>query len=564
MRKLKIFIIILAVIIGLAGYWKYRENVYSKEILKLEILGPAEAQLLQEVEYTVKYKNNGNFNLEEVKLVFKCPKNSLECLVAGKEESPEEKKSLRKEFSLSTIYPGEEKIIKFKTRLLGKENETKEAKATISYRPKNLKAIYESSTTFTTQIKPILLNFEFDLPSRAESGRELKFSLNYFSNLDYPLSNIEVKVEYPSGFQFLESNPQALEKTDFEIKSLNRTEGGRIEINGLLTGQAGEQKIFRAVFGIWKEGEFIVLKEAMRGVEIIEPALYISQIINGKPDYFAQIGDLLHYEIYFRNLGREPFENLSLIAKLKGGLFDLSTIKSDSGENAAGDNTIVWDWKKVPELKFLDSGKEGKIEFWVNLKSDEQLKPGENPSVSNEIIFPGQTKKEFLTKINSKLILTQKGYIEDEIFGSPGPLPPRVGEKSYFTIIWQVENFYNRIGNTKVKAVLSPLAELTGKIFPENAPFTFDSNSRELLWQIGDLEPGAEKKIQLAFQIALNLKEEEKFSTLLMTPAEISGEDKWTNQILSTKTLPLYTNFSEVIIGEGIMPYSTSIIDSNE
>ena len=527
----------------------------------MEILGPTETTLLQEIEYAVKYKNNGNFNLEEAKLVFECPKNSLECSVAGKEKSPEEKKSLRKEFSLSTIYPGEEKIIRLKTRLLGKENETKEAKATISYRPKNLKALYDSSTTFTTQIKQVLLNFEFDFPSKAESGREFKFSLNYFSNLDYPLSNIGVKVEYPSEFQFLESKPQSLEKTDFEIKSLNKTEGGRIEINGLLTGNAGEQKIFRAVFGIWKEGEFIVLKEAMRGVEIIEPSLYISQLINGKPDYFAQIGDFLHYEIYFRNLGTKPFENLSLIAKLKGGLFDLSNIKSDSGENTSGDNTIVWDWKKVPELKFLDSGKEGKIEFWVNLKSDEQPGPGENPSVTDEIIFPGQTKKEFLTKINSKLILTQKGYIDDEIFGSPGPLPPRVGEKSYFTVVWQVENFYNKIGNAKVKAVLSPLAELTGKIFPENAALTFDSNSRELLWQIGDLEPGTEKKVQLAFQLALNLKEAERFSTLLMTPAEISGEDKWTNQILSTKTLPLYTNFSEMIIGEGIMPYSTSTGD---
>ncbi|MBU4299448.1 hypothetical protein KJ636_05405 [Patescibacteria group bacterium] len=568
MRRFKIFVIILAVIIGLAGYWKYRENVYSKEVLKLEILGPPETTLLQVAEYAVKYKNNGNFNLEDAKLVFECPKNSLECLVAGKEESPEEKKSLRKEFLLQTIYPGEEKTFSFKTRLLGKENETKEAKATLSYRPKNLKALYSSSTTFTTQIRPVLLNFEFDLPSKAESGRELKFFLNYFSSLDYPLSNIGVKVEYPSEFQFLESKPQALEKTDFEIKSLNKTEGGRIEINGLLTGNAGEQKIFRAVFGIWKEGEFIVLKEAMRGVEIIEPSLYISQLINGKPDYFAQIGDFLHYEIYFRNLGGKPFENLSLIAKLKGGLFDLSTIKSDLGENTSGDNTIVWDWKKVPDLKFLDSGKEGKIEFWVNLKqvfissrnkeSDKEMKPGENLSVTNEIIFPDQTKKEFLTKINSKLILTQKGYIEDEIFGSPGPLPPRVGEKSYFTVIWQVENFYNKIGNAKLKAVLSPLAELTGKIFPENAAFTFDSNSRELLWQIGDLEPGQEKKVQLAFQIALTLKEEEKLATPLMTPAEISGEDKWTNQILSTKTLPLYTNFSEMFIGEGIIPYSTS------
>lgn len=564
MSKLRIFIIIFAILFGVAGYWYYQKNIYSKEILKLEILGPAEAQLLEEVEYAVKYKNNGNFNLEDVKLTFECPKNSLECSALDKKEIAEEKKSLRKEFLLLAIYPGEEKTLRIKTRLLGRENEVKQAKATLSYRPKNLKAVYEAATTFSTQIKKVLLNFEFDLPSKTESGREVKFSLNYFSNLDYPLSDIGIKVEYPSEFQFLESKPKALEKTDLEIKSLNKTEGGRIELKGILQGGIGEQKLFKAIFGIWKEGEFIVLKEAMRGVEIIESSLYISQLINGNPEYVAELGDLLHYEIYFRNLGRNPFERLSIIAKLNGALFDFQTIKSDYGENTPGDNTIIWDWKRIPQLKFLDLGEEGKVEFWVSLKSDVQPRPGENLSVSNEIIFPGQTKKEFLTKVNSKLILSQKGHILDEIFGSQGPLPPKPGQKSYFTIIWEVQNFYNPVGNAKVKTILSPLIELTGKISPQTTAFTFDSNSRELIWQIGDLEPGQEKKVQLAFQIALTLSEEEKEPTLLISQAEISGEDKWTTQILSATSSPLYTSFSEAIIGEGIMPYSTSTIDSNE
>ncbi len=530
----------------------------------MEILGPAEAQLLEEAEYAVKYKNNGNFNLEDAKLVFECPKNSLECLAALEEEPGKEQKSLRREFPLLTIYPGEEKTIRIKTRLLGKEGEILQAKAALSYRPKNLKAVYERSTTFTTQIKKVLLNFEFDLPSKTEAGRELKFSLNYFSNLDYPLTDIGIKVEYPSGFQFVESKPKALGKSDFEVKSLNKTEGGRIEVKGILQGGIGEQKIFRAIFGIWREDEFVVLKEAARGVEITEPSLYISQLINGSPDYVARLGDLLHYEIYFKNLGKNPFDNLSVIAKLQGEPFDFQTIKSDSGENTAGDNTVIWDWKRVPELKFLDSGKEGKVEFWINLKSDEQPLPSEGLIVKNEIIFPGQTKKEFITKVNSKLLIAQKGYIGDNFFNSLGPLPPFPQQKSYFTIVWAVQNLYNPAGNAKVKAVLSPLAELTGKIFPQTTAFTFDSDSRELLWQIGDLEPGQEKKAELAFQVALTIKEEEKGPTSLISEAEISGEDKWTEQLLSGTSPPIYTTFNEAIIGEGIMPYSTSTNDQNE
>ena len=73
MKKITLFIIILALIAGIAGFYYYQKNIYSKEVLKLEILGQEEADLLQEVEYIVKYKNNGNTRLEEPELVLNTP-----------------------------------------------------------------------------------------------------------------------------------------------------------------------------------------------------------------------------------------------------------------------------------------------------------------------------------------------------------------------------------------------------------------------------------------------------------------------------------------------------------
>ena len=63
-NKLILIAIILAVLAGAIGVWYYQKNIYSKETLKLEILGPLTAELGQEIEYTVKYKNNGNVRLE--------------------------------------------------------------------------------------------------------------------------------------------------------------------------------------------------------------------------------------------------------------------------------------------------------------------------------------------------------------------------------------------------------------------------------------------------------------------------------------------------------------------
>ena len=557
MKKITIILFIaLLVILGTIGYWNLR-NSYTKGVLKLEILGPSEATVLQDVKYTVRYKNNGNFNLRDAKLSFECPKNSLECSLLGNEKSSEGKDLLRKEIFLGTIYPGQEKTITFKTRLLGKKGEIKTAQAWIFYRPKNIKATYQVSTTYSLHINNVPLNFEFDLPASIGSGKTLDFCINYFSNLNYPLNDITVKTTYPEGFRFINSQPKAMEQTDFNIQSLNPREGGRIKIRGEIQGEIGEQKVFRAVFGVWKNEKFVPLKEIARGVTIVEPSLYISQLINGSPNYAASLGELLHYEIYFRNIGEKPFEKLSLITRLEGDIFDISSIKTDSGENSPGDRAIIWDWTKVPELKFLNPGEEGRVEFWVKLKDNYQGPPDKPPVFSNEVTFLGKTKKEFINKVNSAISFSQRGYINDPFFNSLGPLPPSSSQKSYFTIVWSGRNSFNALNNVKIRAILAQGVNPTGTTSPATDSFTFDSKSREIIWQIGQLSPY--QSFQLAFQVVFAPKNEsEDEPSLVISPAQISAEDKVTNHTLSATSSAIYTAFSELKeIDQAIIPYST-------
>jgi len=547
MKKFFGFLILLTILAGGLGFYYYHRNLYSREVLKLEILGPEKVKAGEEIEYIVKYKNNGEIRLENPRLVFEYPEYSL----------PIEGENLRVIKELPDIYPGEERSFHFRARLFGKEGEAKKAKATLSYYPKNLKARYESVTTFTTRIESVPITFEFDLPSRAESGREIKFYLNYFSQIDYPLSDLEVKIEYPSGFQYLESDPPALDDTHWEIKLLNKTEGGRIEIKGILSGEVEEQKIFRAMLGMWQGGKFVMLKEIMKGVEIIEPSLYIYQQINGSPQYIPSLGETLHYQIFFKNIGEKPFTNLFLVVQLKGDLFDFQTLRSDSGQCEPGDNSVIWDWRTVPKLRFLDAGEEGEVNFWINLKKNWPYrgKRDENLQIVNKVIFPSQTQKEFVTKVNSRIEVSQEGFVGDEIFGSQGPLPPKVGEKSFFTVIWRVKNFYNPVENLKVSAFLPPEVKLTGKILPEEASLTYDSKSREIVWNIDKLDPGEgiKKPYQLAFQIALTPSEEKEKEVLLISEVKVEGEDKWTGERLFATSSAIYTGDIESekgIVGE--------------
>lgn len=533
MKNIIIFsIIILFLALAGLGFWYWQKNPYSKEALKVEILGPQEANFAEEIEYTVKYKNNGNVRLEEPRLIFEYPESTVvdDSFLRRKEIGPEE---------LGDIYPGEEKTYTFKGRLFGKEGDLKTAKVWVNYQPKNLSARYESESSHTIKIKAIPLTFDFDLPSRVEANKDFEFSINYYSILDYPLSDLTIKAEYPEGFEFIESDPNSLSKNEWDILLLNKAEGGRVDIKGKISAELGERRIFKASLGFWREGEFILLKEITKGVEITEPSISVFQEINGQKNYIASLGDMLHYEIYFRNVGEEPFKDLFLVARLDGKTFNLNSLKASNGNFELGDNTVVWDGKSISKLNFLDQGEEGKVEFWVELKDDWAISnSSEKDVLIKNTVLVSKMKEEFETKVNSKLSLMQEVSNGEQ---------PEAGKETTYTVGWQAKNHLNDVKNVKVKAVLPDNVRLTGEILPEeqSANFTYDSQSREIVWATGDMEAGqgiVGEASSISFKVAIapNSSQKDKQAVLIKS-GRIVGEDIWTARFIEDEFGPLKT-----------------------
>ena len=535
----KIFVIFIILFLVLAGvsFWYWQKNTYSKEDVKVEIIGPESANVGEEVEYIVRIKNNGSVRLEDPRLVFEFPEFSIPL-----DDANILRRTIEKDQFDRMVYPGEEESFEFRAYLFGKEKEIREAKVTFYARPRDIKATYYWTTSHITIIESVPLSFEFDLLSEIEAGKQFEFSLNYFSSIDLPLSDVRIKIDYPSSFRFTESEPKGLSDDEWLVSVLNKAEGGRIIIRGILDGEAGRKKTFRAEIGVAILNKYVPLKEISKRVLLVEPSLYIDQTINGKRDYIANPGDVLRYQINFKNIGDRPFQDLFLVVKLRGDLLDLLSIKAPDGNFAPGDNTIIWDGDKVSSLRFLEPGEKGEVEFWVNLKEDKDLGV-KNPRIESEVRL-GRAKRVFSIKINSKIELVQEAYIDDEIFGSEGPLPPRVNQESVFTVIWGVKNYYNQLKDVKMRAILPENISLTGQIEPQK--LTFDSKTREILWEIGELPSGTgvEEPYQIAFQIRLKPNKDQAggYATLI-NQATFTAIDEWTEQELSKEISPLTTEF---------------------
>ena len=524
-RSWIITIVVFFVIAVAAFVWQ--QNIFSKEVLRLEILAPDEVDMGQEVIYTVKYKNNGNVRLENPILIFEYPGGAV--FLDGD--------SRRVTQQLEDIYPGQERTIEFPVRLFGKKNEVKEAKAQITYTPKNLTGRFSAETTASTVISFVPLNFELDLPSRIESGQEFEFSLNYFSNSEYPLSNMRISIDYPDGFTFKNASPAPVGDSEWSLSLVNRAEGGRITITGSLEGELNEAKIFRARIGSWEDGDFTLFKESVRGVEIAVPQLIISQRVNDEVRFIASSGDTLHYEISFKNVSDKNLENLFLVINLDSRSLDLSTLKATYGTPQQGGKSILWESRDVGRLRFLGRGDEGIVEFWVDVLEEwEQLSSQDKDFSIITTVVLSDIREEFRVLVSAKLAIEQTGRFQDDVFGNQGPLPPQAGTSTTYTITWTASNLYSDVQNVKVKASLAQGVVLSGNIFPQDSSLVYDSVSREVVWDAGDIVAGAGTfgpAASVAFQVSFTPQEFHIGTTPeLISEARITGDDIFTNRLV--------------------------------
>lgn len=535
-KLLLFFLFVVAVAAVFFGWYWWQGTSFSKEVLKLDLTGPDEAAVGEEIEYTVKLKNNGDVRLEQAEISFEYPESAIL-------ESSDQQITTQE---IGVIYPGDEKTFSFKCRLFGKEGDKAEARVLVTYQPKNLQAKYDRKNSLVTTLKEAPLTFEFDMPLRANNGESVDIFVNYFSNIEYPLDNLRMKIEYPTGFSFISSVPKALDGTEWSLPALTQANGGRVEIAGVLEGDEGDKEVFTAQIGVLRDGEFIVIKEASGEIEIAQAPLYISQLINSSQNYTAQAGEILHYEVFFRNIGKKPVQKNFLVVKLNGNYFDLSSIRATDGDNSSGDSSIFWDWKTVSDLSFLDAGEEGKVEFWVKVKDVSDLSSiSANPMLTNNVVIGG-VEKSFEIKLSSAVDFAQKIYYQDDIFGNAGPLPPQVGKTTTYTVLWQIRNSWNDLENVKIKTTLPKNVTVNGEYFPNNAKFTYDSTSREVVWSVGALSKGTNTPITLAFQIEFTPDSSQKGSTaLLIGESEISGDDVFTDEVVKQKALSVNTSLPD-------------------
>lgn len=527
--------------------------------ITIQSRGPIEAGEL--ITVPIIFENTSRTTLKEVELSILLPRGSI--VEEGGFEKPA---SLRLAMKLQDLRPSAEGGTEVVVRMFGREGEEKEIQAILSYRPEKLRARFSSKASKLFLIHRVPLGVAIEAPATVSRGQEIEAIVRYTSTAARPFEELSLRLEYPSGFTFTTGDPKPeLGDTIWSIGTINPAKEGTIRIRGKISGEEGEVKSFRAELGILDRltKEWTSYRDTSMTMKIGVTPLSVSATMNNLREGAIAPGTRVEGVIRYKNNTASDLKNITIRAVLEGGLFNLSSLSVEQGTFDQTSRAIVWAGTAKPELRELASGVEGEARFTVETRDRPviQSESDKNQTIQLQAeILPSLIPEELQgtdlssrdkveLKVKTRVIFSGRSLFRSSPILNSGPLPPKVGERTKYAVLFEARNFTNDLDSAEVSAFIPPNVKWEGNFLPSDARVTFDEASREIRWRVGRLEAGTgviSPALTLAFQISVVPADSDAGKPMMLVgESSIKGKDAFAGEDIIEVLGPLTTELLE-------------------
>lgn len=416
-------------------------------------------------------------------------------------------------------------------------------------------------------IASVPLALSWEMPEELSRGQDVEVGVRYTSNAGIPFENLSLRLEYPPGFTFKSANLKpAVGDNIWEIGDLDPGEEGAITIIGSINGEEGELKAFRGGLGVFNQttSEWRLYTESNKVVKIEISPLSIEGFLRGSRSGTLSPGDLPNFSVRYKNNTEVILRNITVKAFLEGAILEPQSIFiSQGGVLDALSRAIIWSPASIEDLRELAPGDSGEFTFGVQTKSRPVMRSLgdtnlvvrlrsmiEAANVPAELQGVELAKEDILEfKVGSLVLFFAKSLHRSSPIQNTGPLPPKVGEKTTYTIQWELRNFTNNLTNVEIKTSLPPNIKWEGATYPGEARITYDPASGEVRWAIAGVPAGTgvlAPALVAAFQVSLVPAETDIGRRVSLTNESVfSAKDSFTGEEISKKFGGLSTETRE-------------------
>lgn len=473
-------------------------NTISSNNIAMDIIAPTSVSSGEELSIGLSIKNENRTTLEDVTLFIDYPN--------GTESVTEENKPIsHEEVNIGTIENGEIKDHSLRVVLFGEKDSTKDFIFRIEYKVKGSNATFSKEKKYEVLIgsSPIIL--EIDYPKEVNSGQNITMNISVTSNSSVPIKDTLLKIEYPYGFTYKDSNIKPVrDDSVWSIGDLKNGDKKIISINGVLVGQNLEDRSFRVSAGTKIDNVFdfdTPLISSLITMGIRKSFFDLSVVpYNGG---IANPGVTSNTTISWQNTLPDKIVDSTIEVRLSGNALDRSKVTvGEQGFYRSVEDIIIWDKNTTEGLSDMSPGDSGRVSFSVaSLANLVQPKLIKNPQINLKIVMSGErvgrdggkvtSTEDVLIKISSVASLTSKSIRSMGPFTNTGPIPPRADMETTYTINWVVTNTTSDLKNAIVKSSLPPGVSWKGEISPSSEKVTYDPDTRMVTWDMSNISAGA-------------------------------------------------------------------------
>jgi len=476
---------------------------------------------------------------------------------------------------------GDQRELHVRGQLVGEQNETATAKADILVTPINFPSgRFLKTTVLATTITALPLEVSLEIPKDAASGERVlasvsvrNLSSNTLSGIYLklkPAENIELDVEdtdFSVGFSSLAN--------EWRLKSLDPLEGEEFTLVFYLSGQPGETRIIDFEAGIRQDDEEFMQRELTHVLTVSASEVLVEQAYNGNTGpVVVEAGETVEGEVRYSNVGTIGLKDVIVKVAFEGVGFDPASLQLQGGSYNSADRAVTWSAATVPDLAVVQPQQEGVIAYsFTILPTDKYPASGEG-SKNNVIVSVATVDSPDIPTpvggekkvVSDRAVISVKTNLDVEVgalyddgrlgLNSSGPLPPKVGETTSYTVRWRVGTTLNDVSDVRLVAVLPDGVSYTGQSYKTSGDMVFNERTGELVWTlpfieagVGRVKPPEELHVQVSVTPGEDLRGDD---IAFLNKVEVGATDQFVDQAMSVVTKEFPTT-ETAVAGRGVV-----------
>jgi hypothetical protein len=142
------------------------------------------------------------------------------------------------------------------------------------------------------------------------------------------------------------------------------------------------------------------------------------------------------------------------------------------------------------------------------------------------------------------------GFYYTGPFANSGPVPPKVGQETTYTILWSLKGNSNDLSNVKVAAYIPTYVRWLNAVSESNKEeIEFNENNNMIIWNVGDLTAGTgavSPAKEIAFQVSFIPNPNQVGSApVLVESAKVEAYDNFVGDSLKTASPSVNINLTQ-------------------